>query len=125
MPRETFTTDRIARPVGPFSPAVRGAEGIYLSGQTGQDPRTGKLIEGGVAEQTEQIFANLGAVLEAAGRSFDDVVRVGVYLTDMSTFGAMNEVYARHFSAPYPARTTIGVASLPLGAAVEIDLVAR
>lgn len=125
MPRETFTTGKIARPVGPFSPAVRGADGIYLSGQTAQDPRTGKLIEGGVAEQTEQIFANLGAVLEAAGRTFDDVVRVGVYLTDMSTFGAMNEVYARHFQAPYPARTTIGVASLPLGAAVEIDLVAR
>jgi 2-iminobutanoate/2-iminopropanoate deaminase len=125
MRREAFTTDRIARPVGPFSPAVRGADGVYLSGQVAQDPRTGKLIAGDVAAQTQQIFANLAAVLEAAGRSFADVVRVGVYLSDMSTFAAMNEVYARHFEAPYPARTTIAVAALPLGAAVEIDLVAR
>ena len=125
MTREVFTTDRIARPAGPFSPAVRGVEGTYLSGQVAQDPKTGMLIDGDVAAQTEQIFANLGAVLEAAGRTFADVVRVGVYLTDITTFAAMNEVYARHFDAPYPARTTIAVAALPLGAAVEIDLVAR
>ncbi len=125
MARETFTSDSVGPPVGPFSHAVRGGEAIYLSGQVGQDPATGRLVEGGVAAQTEQALKNLSAVLEAAGRTFDDVVRVGVYLTDMGDFAAMNEVYARHFAAPYPARTTIGVAALPLGAAVEIDLVAR
>lgn len=126
MPRESFTTDRIAPAVGPFSPAVRGAgDAIYLSGQVGQDPATGRLVEGGVAAQTEQALRNVQAVLEAAGRTLDDVVRVGVYLTDMGNFAAMNDVYARWFEQPYPARTTIGVAALPLGAEVEIDLVAR
>ena len=125
MPRETFTSDRIGPPVGPFSHAVRGGEAIYLSGQVGHDPATGRLVEGGVAAQAEQALRNLSAVLEAAGRTLDDVVRVGVYLADMGDFAAMNEVYARAFEAPYPARTTIGVAALPLGAAVEMDCIAR
>ena len=124
MPRTAFTTDKIAPSVGPFAPAVRGAEGTYLSGQIALD-KTGKLIPGDVAAQTTQIFANLEAVLAAAGKTFDDVVRCGVYLTDMGNFTLMNEVYARHFTPPYPARTTIGVAALPLGAGVEIDLVTR
>ncbi len=120
------STSRIAKPVGPFSPAVRDDEGrVYTSGQVAQDPASGRLIEGDVAAQTEQIFDNLEAVLEAAGKSLSDVVKVSVFLTDMRNFAAMNEVYARRVPAPYPARTTIGVASLPLGAAVEIDMVAR
>jgi 2-iminobutanoate/2-iminopropanoate deaminase len=124
--RESFSSPDLPPPVGPFSPAVRGpADAIYLSGQVGVDPATGKLAEGGVAAQTERALANLQAVLQAAGRSLDDVVRVGVYLTDMGEFAAMNEVYGRFFTQPYPARTTIGVAALPLGARVEIDLVAR
>ena len=125
MARETFTSDRIGPAAGPFSQAVKGGEAIYLSGQVGNDPATGRLVDGGVAAQAEQALRNLAAVLEAAGRTLDDVVRVGVYLTDMGDFAAMNEVYARAFEAPYPARTTIGVAALPLGAAVEIDMVAR
>ncbi|HEX9935572.1 MAG TPA: Rid family detoxifying hydrolase [Longimicrobium sp.] len=125
MPRDAIFSDRLAASAGPFSPAVRGGELIYLSGQVGQDPATGKLVDGGVAAQTEQALRNLAAVLDAAGRTLDDVVRVGVYLTDMADFTAMNDVYARAFTQPYPARTTIGVAALPLGAAVEIDLVAR
>ena len=125
MARETFTSDRIGPAAGPFSQAVRGGDALYLSGQVGRDPATGRLAEGGVAAQAEQALRNLTAVLEAAGRTLDDVVRVGVYLTDMGDFAAMNEVYARAFEPPYPARTTIGVAALPLGAAVEIDLVAR
>jgi len=125
MPREAITTDKIAKPVGPFSAAVRSGDFVYLSGQTAQDPATGKLVEGDAAAQTEQIFKNLDAVLRAAGKSFTDVVRVGVFLTDMADFAAMNAVYARHFDAPYPARTTVAVAALPLGAAVEIELVAR
>ncbi|HYH79846.1 MAG TPA: Rid family detoxifying hydrolase [Longimicrobium sp.] len=125
MPREAFTSDKLTPSVGPFSHAVRGGELLYLSGQIGDDPATGRLVPGGVAAQTEQALRNLATVLDAAGRTRDDVVRVGVYLTDMTSFAAMNEVYARHFAQPYPARTTIGVAALPLGAAVEIDLVAR
>jgi 2-iminobutanoate/2-iminopropanoate deaminase len=125
MPREVYTSDRIAPPVGPFSPAVRAGDLLYLSGQVAQDPSTGKLVEGGIDAQASQIFRNIAAVLEAAGSGFDDVVRVGVYLRDMADFKAMNAVYERHFGRPYPARTVIGVASLPLGAAIEIDLVAR
>jgi 2-iminobutanoate/2-iminopropanoate deaminase len=98
---------------------------VFLSGQVGSDPVTGVLVDGGVAAQTEQAIHNVATALEATGRTLDDVVRVGVYLADMGDFNAMNEVYARHFARPYPARTTIGVAALPLGAAVEIDLVAR
>jgi len=125
MPRDAITSDKLPPSPGPFSAGVRAGGLIYLSGQIGTDPASDEIVHGGVAAQTEQALHNLAAVLEAAGRTLDDVVRVGVYLTDMSTFPAMNEVYARHFSAPYPARTTIGVAALPLGAAVEIDLVAR
>ena len=125
MPRDVYTTDRIAPPVGPFSPAVRAGDLLYLSGQVAQDPSTGRLVEGGIDAQASQILRNVAAVLDAAGRGFDDVVRVGVYLRDMADFKAMNAVYERHFARPYPARTVIGVASLPLGAAIEIDVVAR
>lgn len=124
MPRTAITTTALAAPAGPFSPAVLGTASIYVSGQVAQDPATGQLVSGDVAAQAEQIFRNLAAILGAAGKTFADVVRVGVYLIDMGDFAAMNAVYARHFTAPYPARTTIAVAALPLGAAIEIDLVA-
>ena len=125
MRRETITTDRIAPSVGPFSAAVRAGDLLFFSGQIALDPATGKLIDGDVGAQTEQIFANISAVLEAAGKSFDEVMKTTVYLADMKDFGAMNTVYARYFQAPYPARTTIQAAALPLGAAVEIEVVAR
>jgi 2-iminobutanoate/2-iminopropanoate deaminase len=125
MRRELVTTDRIAPSVGPFSAAVRAGDLLFLSGQVALDPVAGKLVAGDIAAQTEQIFANISAVLEAAGKSFDDVMKTTVYLTDMKNFGAMNTVYARYFETPYPARTTIEVAGLPLGAAVEIEVVAR
>jgi 2-iminobutanoate/2-iminopropanoate deaminase len=124
MPKQAIISDQIAPPAGPFSPAVRAGGVVYLSGQVAQDPATGRLIEGDVTRQMEQVLSNARAVLEAAGKSLADVVRVGVYLTDMGDFPAMNAVYARYFEDPYPARTTIGVASLPLGAAVELDLIA-
>jgi 2-iminobutanoate/2-iminopropanoate deaminase len=124
MPRKPITSDRLAKPVGPFSPAVGDGDRVYTSGQVAQDPATGKLIEGGVASQTEQIFRNLALILSAAGKSLADVVKVNVYLTDIRTFAEMNDVYARHFDAPYPARTTVAVAALPLGAAVEIETIA-
>lgn len=125
MPDGVVTTDKIAPPVGPFSPAVVGTASLYLSGQVAQDPESGRLVDGDTAEQTDRILRNVGSVLEAAGRSFADVLRVGVFLTDMADFQAMNAVYATYFEPPYPARTTVGVAALPLGARVEMDFVAR
>lgn len=124
MQREAIVTDKIAKSAGPFSAAIKSGDLLFLSGQTAQDPQSGDLIAGDVTAQTEQIFANLTAVLHAAGKTLSDVVRVGVYLTNMSDFAAMNAVYARYFTAPYPARSCIGVASLPLRAVVEIDLIA-
>ena len=125
MTRDTVSTDKIATPVGPFSPAVRAGEFVYVSGQVAQDPTTGRLVEGDATAQTERIFANLAAVLEAAGKTLDDVVKASVFLTDMRDYPAMNAAYQQRFSAPYPARTAIAVSALPLGAAVEIDVVAR
>ena len=111
--------------VGPYSHAVDAGELVFLSGQTPVDPATGKLVAGSVGEHTQRCFDNLFSVLAAANLGPEEVVNVQVYLTDMNDFSAMNEVYARQFAKPYPARTTIGVASLPLGARVEIGLVAR
>ena len=125
MRREIITTDRIAPSVGPFSAAVRAGDLLFLSGQVALDPATGKLVAGDIDVQTEQIFTNISAVLEAAGKSFDDVMKTTVYLADMRDFAAMNAVYARYFQTPYPARTTIQAAGLPLGAPVEIEVVAR
>ena len=124
MSLHAIRSDKLSPPVGPFSQAVRAGDFLFLSGQVGLDS-AGKLVEGGVTAQAEQIFVNLGAVLDAAGKSFADVVRAGVFLTDMADFAALNAVYARHFDQPYPARTTVAVAALPLGAAVEIDLVVK
>ena len=125
VPREIITTDRIAPSVGPFSAAVRAGDLLFLSGQIALDSATGKLVAGDIGAQTEQVFANISAVLDAAGKSFDDVVKTTIYLADIKDFGAMNAVYARHFQTPYPARTTIQAAGLPLGAAVELEVVAR
>ncbi|HEY7612965.1 MAG TPA: Rid family detoxifying hydrolase [Gemmatimonadales bacterium] len=124
MPKRAVTTSEIAPPVGPFSPAVGRDGSLYLSGQVAQDPVSGRLIEGDVAAQTEQLLRNAAAVLRAGGKSLADVVRVGVFLTDMADFQAMNVVYARHFDLPYPARTTVAVSALPLGARVEMDFLA-
>lgn len=125
MPREAISSNAIAPAVGPFSPAARAGELLFLSGQVAQLPATGKLTEGDASAQTEQIFKNLRAVLSAAGKTLADVVRVAVYLTDMKDFAQMNAVYVQNFEPPYPARTTVAVAALPMGALVEIDLVAR
>ena len=125
MDKYAITTDRLAPPAGPFSPAIRAGDSIYLSGQIGEDPVTGRLVDGDVEQQTEQIFRNAEAVLHAAGKTLADVVKVGVFLTDIKDFQVMNSVYSRRFEPPYPARTTVAVAALPLGAAIEIDLVAR
>ena len=121
MTRDAVTSDQLPPSGLPFSVAVRGGGLLFLSGQVAQNPDTGELTDGDVAQQADQILRNIAATLAAIGKDLDDVIRVGVYLTDMSKFGAMNEVYRRHFGEPYPARTAIGVAALPLGAAVEMD----
>ena len=125
MSKTAITSSELTPPVGPFSQAVEVGGFIYFSGQVGQDPTTGKLVAGGLAAEAERVFQNLSAVLRAAGKSFHDVARAGVYLTSMSDYAALNGIYARHFSQPFPARTVIGVAALPLGACVEMDLIVK
>lgn len=114
-----------ASAIGPYSHAVWAGKRLYLSGQTPLNPETGELVQGDVGAQTEQCFRNLFAVLAAAKLGANDVVKVNVYLTDMADFAAMNAVYATMFEQPYPARTTVAVAGLPRGAAIEIELIAR
>jgi len=123
MTRKAFSAEG-AVAVGPYSHAVEIGGLVYLSGQTPIDPQTGKLAEGDITVQTEQCFKNLFNVLESTGLTSDDVMKVNVYLTDMKDFASMNSVYSRQFTSPYPARTTIGVAELPLGARVEIEMIA-
>lgn len=125
MTRSAVVAAGAPEPVGPYSHAVatRG-ELVLLSGQTPIDPASGRLVEGDVPAQVRQVFANLEQVLGAAGLTFDDVVKVNVFLVAMEDFAAMNGVYATVFTAPYPARTTVAVAGLPLGARVEIEMVA-
>ena len=125
MTKTAVTSHELAPPVGPFSQAIEVGGFLYVSGQVGQDPATGKVVEGGIEAETERVLHNLAAVLKAAGKSFDHVARAGVYLTRMSDFAAMNGIYAKYFSQAFPARTTIAVAALPLGACVEIDLVVK
>jgi len=113
--------------IGPYSQAVRVGDLIFTSGQVALDPATGALVAGGIREQTERVFANLAAVLEAADAGFPGVIKATVYLKDIGDFAAMNEIYARHLAAEgvvAPARTTVEVARLPKDALVEIDLIA-
>ena len=123
MPRHPIATDRAPAAIGPYSQAVRSGAHVYTSGQIPLDPATGALVEGDIATQTRRVLDNLQAVCAAAGSGFADVARVGIYLVDLADFAAVNAVMAEYFAAPYPARSTIGVASLPKGARVEIDLV--
>lgn len=126
MSRDAIQTDAAPAAIGPYSQAVRSSAGLlFLAGQTPIDPSTGRLIDGDAGAQTRRCFANLFAVLAAAGGTPADVQKVNVYLTDMADFPAMNAAYAEQFEAPYPARTTVAVAGLPLGARVEIEMVAE
>jgi reactive intermediate/imine deaminase len=122
MPREPVRTDRAPAAIGPYSQAVRAGGTVYLSGQIPLDPGTGELVTGDIA-QARRVFDNLRAVCEAAGGTFDDVVRVGIYLTDLGDFAAVNAVMADAFREPFPARSTIQVSALPRGARVEVDAV--
>jgi 2-iminobutanoate/2-iminopropanoate deaminase len=122
--RQTISSDGAPKAVGPYSQAVIHSGIAYLSGQIPLDPASGQIVEGGVAAQTERVLQNLKAVLEAAGASLDSVLKVSVFLRDMADFPSMNEVYARYFSAPYPARSTVQAARLPRDVSVEIDCIA-
>jgi 2-iminobutanoate/2-iminopropanoate deaminase len=121
--RQTITASGAPDAVGPYSHAVVSNGLVFCSGQTPLDPNTGKLVEGSIGDQTRQCLENLSVVAAAAGAQLSDAVRMGIYVTDMGTFKDVNEAYGAYFETDPPARSTVGVASLPLGAQVEIDAV--
>ena len=123
MTRQIIHTDHAPAAIGPYSQAVRAGSTVYFSGQIPLDPASGNLVEGDIAVQARQAFDNIKAVVAAAGGTMDDIVRVGLYLTDLSQFGEVNAVMAEYFSQPYPARSTIEVSALPRGARFEVDAV--
>ena len=123
MSRQIINTANAPAAIGPYSQAVRAGNTVYFSGQIPLDPATGNLVEGDIAAQARQAFDNIKAVVAAAGGTMDDIVRVGLYLTDLSQFGEVNAVMAKYFSQPYPARSTIEVSALPRGARFEVDAV--
>jgi len=122
MPKAMISTPHAPSAIGTYSQAVRCGDTIYLSGQIGLDPATMQLVEG-IDAQVQRVFDNLKAVAAAAGCSLDDAARVTIYLTDLAHFAKVNEVMAKYFTQPYPARAAIGVASLPRGALVEADAI--
>lgn len=124
MPRNAHDSPNGPAAIGPYSHGVWAGDLLFLSGQTPIDPATGALVEGGVAEQTAQVFANIEAVVTDADLTMDDVVKSTVFLRTMDDFAEMNGVYAARFAEPHPARSTVAVAGLPLGARVEIEVVA-
>ena len=121
MPRTAIHSDHAPAAIGPYSQATRAGNLVFLSGQVPLDPATGNLVEGDIAAQARQAFDNIKAVVAAAGGSMDDIVRVGLYLTDLSQFAEVNAVMADYFSQPYPSRSTIEVSALPRGAQFEVD----
>lgn len=121
--RAQIQTDAAPAAIGPYSQAIRVGDLVFTAGQTGAEPSSGELV-GGVAAQADRALQNLAAVLQAAGTSFERVVKTTIFLVDMADFAAVNEVYARHLSPPYPARSTIAVRALPKGGLVEIEMVA-
>lgn len=122
--RQHVETAGAPGPVGPYSQAIATGELVFCAGQVGLDPATGKLVEGGIEAQTERALTNLGAVLDAAGSGFADVLKTTCFLADMADFAAFNAVYGRFFPEPHPARSTFAVAALPAGALVEIEAIA-
>ncbi len=123
MSRQIIATAQAPAALGPYSHAVRAGTTVYCSGQIPLDPATGALVEGDITAQARRVFENLKAVAAAAGGSLDDAVRVGIYVTDLQHFAAVNAVMAEYFKTPYPARSTIEVSGLPKGAQVEVDAI--
>jgi 2-iminobutanoate/2-iminopropanoate deaminase len=125
MPRTAISTTHAPAAIGPYSQAIRTDGYLFCSGQLGLDPATGDFVAGDVAAQAEQSLRNLGAVLEAAGLTFNDVVKTTIFLADIADFAAVNAVYGRFVTDPPPARSTVAVAALPKGGRVEIEAIAR
>lgn len=123
MPRQPIHTDQAPAALGPYSQAVRHGDLVFLSGQVGLDPASGKLVAGGIEEQARQVFRNLRAVCQAAGGDLDGIVKLTIYLVDLGNFALVNSVMAENFTAPYPARATIEISALPAGAEVEVEAV--
>jgi 2-iminobutanoate/2-iminopropanoate deaminase len=123
--RSPILTDKAPAPIGPYSQAVKCGGLVFTSGQIPMDPATGAIVGGDITVQTERVFENLKAVLAAAGTSLERAVKVSVFLTDMGQFVKVNEVYGRYFREPFPARSTVQVAALPKGVAVEIEVIAE
>ena len=123
MTRQSIQTPNAPAAVGPYSQAVRHGNLVFLSGQVALDPATGKLVSGDIGDQARQVFRNLQAVCQAAGADLDGILKLNIYLTDLANFATVNEIMAATFAEPYPARATIGVAALPLGAEVEMEAI--
>jgi len=122
--KQAIRSDQAPAAIGPYSPAVRAGQLLFVSGQIPLDPATGQMVAGDVAAQTRRVLDNVGALLSAGGRSFGDVVRTTIFLADMNDFAVVNDVYGQYFSEPYPARATVQVARLPKDARVDIDVIA-
>lgn len=122
--RTVVQTSAAPAAIGPYSQAIRSGDLVITAGQVGIEPGSGEIVDGGAAEQAERALRNLTAILDAAGTSPERVIKTTVFLADMADFATVNEVYARHFSAPFPARSTVAVAGLPKGALVEIEAIA-
>lgn len=122
--KKAVETADAPKAIGAYSQAIVADDFVFVSGQIGLDPKSGQMVEGGVAEQTEQVMKNLGAVLRASKSDFDNVVKATIFLADINDFAKVNEIYGRYFKAPFPARATVEVARLPRDARVEIELTA-
>lgn len=122
--KKIFTTSKAPAAIGPYSQAVEMHNTLYVSGQIPINPQTGKLVDGNITVQTEQVFKNIAAILDVAGYSFGDVVKSTCMLSDISDFKAMNEVYGRYYTEKHPARAAFAVKDLPMGALIEIETIA-
>ncbi|NOR44759.1 MAG: reactive intermediate/imine deaminase [Candidatus Delongbacteria bacterium] len=122
--KKMINTDKAPKAIGPYSQAIEKNGILYISGQLPVDPATGKIVEGSITEQTEMVFKNVESILKEAGYTFDDVVKTTCLLSDMSNFKAMNDVYAKYYSAPFPARAAFAVKELPLSVMIEIETIA-
>jgi 2-iminobutanoate/2-iminopropanoate deaminase len=124
VPKHAVSSPNAPKAIGPYSPAVRVGQLLFISGQIPLDPQTGAIVDGDVRAQTRRVFESIGALLSAGGLGYDDVVRTTVFLADLEDFAAMNDVYGSYFGAPPPARSTVQVARLPRNARLEIDVIA-
>ncbi len=123
--KRIVTTEQAPKAIGPYSQGVKVGEFVFLSGQIALDPATGELVEGGVAAEAERVMLNIEAVLASAGSALDRVVKTTIFLTDLAAFGTVNAIYGKRFPHDPPARSTVQVAALPRGAAVEIEVIAQ